>query len=1058
LAADGNGNVYVADRDVVWKFTSDGGFLSTLGEGGGADGQFDSPSGLAVDASGNMYVADTGNRRVQKFAPNGEFLAKWQSHSGGAGRFHPPQIRERGFDTPLAIAVDSDRNVYVLDKKNYRVQKYSPAGQYLTQWGSRGSGQGQFDWDDSLPPFHFGLPAGIALNNQGVVYVTDRLGLQKFNSEGQFITAWSLSETEDPGSVAVNSKGQVFVVDRGQERVMKYSPTGKLLKKWGPEAQGDEIWWPSGIAVDGRGNVLVSDLWKGLIQRFTGDGRFLGSMGNDCGEGEFTNPAGLAVDLLGNVLLVDHEDHRIYKFESDGRCVCEIGEGGTDTGQLNNPSGVAVDIEGRVYVADTANNRITVFGPVFQPRKIKAIILAGGGPYAENHLWEATQMVSNLAFRSLRYQGFLKDQIRYLTSSTNQDLDGNGEHDDLMLATKDNLEDSVKEWANDAEQLLIYLTDHGEQGTFRINADDEEGILKAEELASWLDELPDTQVVVIIDACFSGSFLEVLSGKGRIVITSTAPEEKAMFGPSGSLSFSNFFWAQIFNGADFHTAFSMAKQVVSILGSQDVNPQTPQLNGDGNANPNELSDDAALANVRLVNKTRSFNRPPVIKSYSATPSPIPAGSNKANLRVDGVTDADGIQRVWAVLWPPNFNKIGRNPITQLPSVNLGRISTQQSSYEATYDGFASQGTYHVLFYAMDRHGNVSSPHLLQLQADNPLRHKAVIVAGGTGREPWFPAVCSNARMAYRTLRAQSYADDDIRVLSRGPMDKDVPVYGEATSATVREAIESWADETQDLVLYLVGTGERGAFSLGQEERLQARDLAISLAGLESKLPGRIIVVYDGCHSGSFVPVLKSQNQKRIVIASARADQSSCLANNGISSFSHFFWLQVLNGLNVWEAFWKAKWLTAEFGKNQVAQLDDNGDGLSNTEMDGNIAQLSYIGPGFSLGSDPPVIKTACPNRTLDQHNSAVIWVEDVSTTGAIEEIWGVVVPPDYQPTSSTTPGTDFQTFELTDPLASGRYQGIYDRFTTPGRYLVTVFAKDREGNVSQPKIIRVNRK
>jgi len=144
------------------------------------------------------------------------------------------------------------------------------------------------------------------------------------------------------------------------------------------------------------------------------------------------------------------------------------------------------------------------------------------------------------------------------------------------------------------------------------------------------------------------------------------------------------------------------------------------------------------------------------------------------------------------------------------------------------------------------------------------------------------------------------------------------------------------------------------------------------------------------------------------------------------------------------------------GKKQVAELDDDGDGVSTT-LDGQLAKLCHIGPGFSLGSDPPIIKTACPDRTLTTGNKATIWVQDVTTTGAIRKVWAVVVPPAYQPDSSATPGVDFPSFKLTR-LASGRYQAAYSGFTTPGQYLVTVFAKDTEGNVSQPKVIKVTRK
>ena len=88
-----------------------------------ADVQFDDPQGLAVDGNGNLYVADMGNHRVQKFGPSGQFLLKWGAQGSGDGQF----------DFPSGIAVDGDGNVYVADSRNCRVQKFSPSGEFLAK-------------------------------------------------------------------------------------------------------------------------------------------------------------------------------------------------------------------------------------------------------------------------------------------------------------------------------------------------------------------------------------------------------------------------------------------------------------------------------------------------------------------------------------------------------------------------------------------------------------------------------------------------------------------------------------------------------------------------------------------------------------------------------------------------------------------------------------------------------------------------------------------------------------------------------------------------------------
>ena len=1043
IAVDSAENVYVLDAQHVKKFTSNGKFIKKWGKDNLQNGGLGFPSGIAVDFANNIYVTDTLYYPVQKFSSNGGFLAKWNSYGNDKGHF----------TAPTGIARDASGNVYVADSANHRIQKFTADGQFLKKWGSRGEGDGQFN-----------TPEGIAIDSLGNIYVADSANhrIQKFTADGQFLKKWgSLGGGEgqfrSPQGLALDSMDNVYIADTSNDRIQKFTADGQFIAMWRSAGSEDSMaTWPYGVAIDANDRVFVVDAFNRAIQIFSSDGQFLKKWGGvGWSDGQFEEPSGVALDAGGNVFVTDASRNRIQKFTADGQFLAGWGSFGSNPDQLDEPNGIVVDHNGTIYVADTNNNRITVFEPASQPPGAKAIVLAGGGPYEGNNLWNATQMVSNLAFRALRYQGFAKDQIRYLTYNTQQDLDDNGQFDDLDNATKSNLRTSITDWAEDSEKLLIYLTDHGKQGTFQINATEgEDSNLKAKELAWWLEELPATQVLIIYDACYAGSFIETIKGSGRTVITSTAPRELAQFGFSGSLSFSNYFWAQVFNGANFREAFTTAGQAVRFPGNQAVNPQTPQVDADGNGIPNEEQDKALLASLELLSQTQSYNKIPVIKSYAATPNPIPKGDNKATLRAEGVTDADGIQRVWAVIWSPNFSATGSNPITELPYVDLQLIVGTKHSYAASYEGFTSDGTYYVLIYAMDRQGNMSTPKLLKVITDSPRTHKAILVVGGTADGSWFKAVAGNTRLAYRALLAQSYAEEDIRVLSHEVIDETVPLYGAPTAAAVREAIQGWAAHgTQDLVLYLVGTGESGAFNLGASEKLYASELSAWLASIEAELPGNLIVVYDGCHSGSFIWALKGE--RRIVMASARADQSACLANNGVSSFSHFFWLQVLDGVNLRDGFQKAQKTMQLIGKNQAAQLDDDGDGAS-TALDGQLAKLHRIGPGFSLGSDPPLIQTACPDLTLTTGNKATIWVKDVTTTGSIKKVWAVVVPPDYQPDSSTTPGTGFPSFRL-NRLAPGHYQYVYNKFTAAGQYLVTVFAADTEGNISQPKVIRVTR-
>ena len=199
------------------KFSPDGIFMTNWGFEGAEpwnppseDGQFYYPRGVAVDRSGNVYVADTGNNRIQKFSPWGWFLTKWGSEGSGDGQF----------ENPSGVAVDGSGNVYVADTDNHRIQKFSSDGVFLTKWGgSKGSGDGQFDY-----------PRGIAVDGNGNVYVADTGNhrIQKFNSEGVFLTKWGSYGSEDgqfdyPQGVAVDRSGNVYVADSRNNRIQKFT-------------------------------------------------------------------------------------------------------------------------------------------------------------------------------------------------------------------------------------------------------------------------------------------------------------------------------------------------------------------------------------------------------------------------------------------------------------------------------------------------------------------------------------------------------------------------------------------------------------------------------------------------------------------------------------------------------------------------------------------------------------------------------------------------------------------------------------------------------------------
>jgi len=370
----------------------------------------DYPHSVDVDSSGNVYISETNNNRIVKFTlANPCPVGTSQVVYGTKVVIGVCFATEWSSKYPNGLAVDSSGNVYVAEyPRIFNIQKYTKNGNLILGWGSTGSNIGQFWFHD-----------GVAVDQSGNVYVADggNHRIQKFklanpcpagttqvNTGVCFVIEWSKKgplngELSHPDDVAVDSSGDVYVAESGNNRIQKFKlanpcPTGTTQVVSGVcfvIAWSVQLAAGSSIALDSSGDVYVLRVTTSSIQKF--------KLANPCpagttqikagvclvmawgtvgsGNGEFRFPAGIAVDSSGYVFVADSFNYRIQKFKLANPCptgttqvpsnpvggVCFVnswGSQGPNRGQFA-PNNVEVDSTGNVYVDDKSMGRIQKF-------------------------------------------------------------------------------------------------------------------------------------------------------------------------------------------------------------------------------------------------------------------------------------------------------------------------------------------------------------------------------------------------------------------------------------------------------------------------------------------------------------------------------------------------------------------------------------------------------------------------------------------------------------------------------------------------------------------------
>jgi sugar lactone lactonase YvrE len=442
VALDSAGNLFIADSyNYRIRKVTPGGLIKTVAGNGTAgfsgdyedsnsktatSAQLNAPTCVVIDAAGNLFIADTLNRRIREVttdeyihtvAGNGS-----QGFSGDGGKATSAEL-----SYPVGLALDGAGNLFIADSYNYRIRKMTPDGVISTVAGNGTpglSGDGgaatsaQLDW-----------PSGLTVDTADNLFIADYVnrrvrkvapsgvittvagnGTQGFSGDGGQAAS---ARFHLPTAVAVDSMGNLFIADSSNSRVRKVTPGGVISTVAGngtPGFSGDggqatsaQLGEPVGVAMDNGGNLLIADYINHLVLKVTPTGVISTIAGNGTpglsGDGgpatsaQLNGPWSVAVDAAGNVFIADLVNHRIRKVTVGGVISTVAGTGtmgfSGDGGQatsalLDCPAGVAVDAAGNLFIVDYGNNRVRKVTPGGIISTVAGIGLAGfrgdGGP------------------------------------------------------------------------------------------------------------------------------------------------------------------------------------------------------------------------------------------------------------------------------------------------------------------------------------------------------------------------------------------------------------------------------------------------------------------------------------------------------------------------------------------------------------------------------------------------------------------------------------------------------------------------------------------------------
>lgn len=276
-------------------------FQLVWGERGITDGRLQKPRAVAIDQNDNLYIVDM-TARIQVFDANGEFLRSWKTPVSKNGR-------------PSGLSFDNQGRLMVADTHYYQVLFYDEQGNAIPE-ETIGGTMGQ-------EPGEFGFVTDAVQDSQGNYYVGeygsfDRV--QKFSPQGEFLLQWGahgeeLGQFRRPQNLVIDDQDRIWIVDACNHRIQVFDTMGELLFHWGEEgAEPGKLYYPYDLALDGKGHVYICEYGNHRVQKFTVEGKSVACWGSNGREpGQLHNPWAIALDSQGRLHVLDSNNHRVQR-------------------------------------------------------------------------------------------------------------------------------------------------------------------------------------------------------------------------------------------------------------------------------------------------------------------------------------------------------------------------------------------------------------------------------------------------------------------------------------------------------------------------------------------------------------------------------------------------------------------------------------------------------------------------------------------------------------------------------------------------------------------------